>query len=324
MKAIRYTKYGSPEALELQEVAKPAPQEHQVLVKVKTASANAMEWRRFTMGPLMARMVGGGLLRPKNTSLGADLAGTVEAVGAAVTQFQPGDEVFGTAAGSFAEYAIASEKYLAKKPASVAFEAAATLPVAGCTALQGLRDEARVEAGQKVLIYGAGGGVGMFCVQIAKCFGAHVTAVCGAGSMDAMHAIGADRAIDYARESFTDRRERYDVIVAANGYRPILEYWRALTPAGTCLVLGGSLAQIFQTMLLRRWLSKPNGRKIKFRLAHIDQGDLVFLGELLEAGKLTPVIDRRYPLSGVGEAMRYLAQGHPRGKVIINMQPGNL
>ncbi len=320
MKAIVYTRYGSPDVLELQDVPKPIPQDNQVLVRVYAASANALDWRRFTLSPLLARTVGGGLLKPKNTSLGADLAGRVEAIGAAVRRFQPGDEVFGTAAGSFAEFVCASENGLAAKPVNVSFEAAAAVPVAACTALQGLRDVGHIQPGQKVLIYGAGGGVGTFAVQIAKALGADVTAVCSTHNLDVVRSIGADQLIDYTREDFTKNGQHYDLIIAANGYRPIRDYWRALRPTGMCVVLGGSLAQVFQAMLLARWASKPDGRKIAFRLAHTNREDLVFLGELLETGKVMPAIDRRYPLSGVRDAMWYLVEGHPRGKVVITVE----
>ena len=321
MKAIVYTKYGSPDVLELREVAKPVPGEHQVLVKVHAASANALEWRRFTLPQLMVRLVmGGGLLKPKNTSIGADLAGTVEAVGAGITQFQPGDEVFGVGTGSFAEYALARENRLAPKPSSVSFEAAAAVPVAGCTALQGLRNLGQVQAGQKVLIYGAGGGVGTFAVQIAKAFGADVTAVCGPRSVEMVRSIAADRVMDYTREDFTKEAQCYDLIVPINGYHSIPAYLRALNPGGRCVVLGGSLGQIFPAMLVGRWMSKPGGKQVAVLSASVTREDLVFLGELVTAGKVVPVIDKTYPLSGARDALWYMVEGHPRGKVIIRME----
>ncbi len=320
MKAIVYTKYGPPDVLELKEVAKPVPEDHQVLVKVHAASANALDWRRFTMNPILVRLVDGGLLKPKNTSLGADIAGRVEAVGRNVKQFQPRDEVFGVSTGAFAEYACTAENKLALKPANLSFEAAAAVPIAAFTALQGLRDKGQIQPGQKVLINGAGGGVGTFAVQIAKSFGAEVTAVCSTRNLDMARSIGADHVIDYTQEDFTKNGRRYHLIIAANGYHPILDYRRALSPSGIYVVLGGSMAQIFQGMLLGPLVSRIGSKKMGVMLAHSNQKDLVFMGELLEAGKVVPVIDRKYPLSEVPEAIRYLEEGHARGKVVITVE----
>ncbi len=319
MKAVVYTKYGPPDVLQLKEIAKPVPKDNQVLVKVHAASANALDWRRFTVTPILGRLIGGGLLKPKNTSLGVDIAGRVEAVGAAVKQFQPGDEVFGVAPGAFAEYACAAENKLALKPANLSFEAAAAVPIAAFTALQGLRDKGRIQPGQKVLINGASGGVGTFAVQIAKSFGAEVTAVCSTRNLEMARSIGAVHVIDYTQEDFTKNGQRYDLIIAANGYHPILDYRRALSPGGIYVVLGGSMAQIFQGMLLGPLVSRIGSQKMGVILAHSNQKDLVFLKELLEAGKVVPVIDRCYPLSEVAEAMRYLVEEHARGKVIITV-----
>ncbi len=318
MKAIVYTKYGPPEALQLQEVEKPAPKDHQVLVKVHAASINAMDWRRFTMTPILVRLMGG-LLKPKNTSLGVDLAGQVEAVGATVKQFQPGDEVFGVAPGAFAEYVCAGETKLALKPANVSFEGAAAVPIAAYTALQGLRDKGQIQTGQKVLINGASGGVGTFAVQIAKSFGAEVTAVCSTRNLDMARSIGADHVVDYTEEDFTKNGQRYDLIIAANGYHPILDYRHALSPGGIYVVLGGSMAQVLQGLLLGPLISKIGSKKMGFLLAHSNQKDLVFMRELLEAGKVAPVIDRRYPLSKTAEAIRYLVEEHAKGKVVITV-----
>jgi len=317
MKAIVYTKFGQPDVLELQNIEKPVLEDNQVLVKVIAASANALDWRPFTMPPLMVRLIRGGLLKPKNTSLGADIAGRVEAVGKNVTEFKPGDEVFGVAAGAFAEYACAAENKLALKPANLSFEAAAAVPVAAFTALQGLRDQARIQPGQKVLIYGASGGVGTFSVQIAKAFGAEVTAVCSTRNVGMVRSIGADQVIDYTKENFTQNGQHYDVILAVNGNHPILDYWRALNPAGVCVVLGGSMAQIFQGMLLGPLLSKLGKKKIGNMLAHSNQADLVVMSELLAAGKVVPVIDRCYPLVETAEAIQRLISEHPQGKVVI-------
>jgi NADPH:quinone reductase-like Zn-dependent oxidoreductase len=271
VKAIVYTKYGPPELLQLKEVEKPTPKDNQVLVKVHAASANALDWRRFTLPPILVRLMDGGLLKSINTTLGADIAGRVEAVGATVTQFQPGDAVFGVAKGAFAEYACAAENKLALKPGNLSFEAAAAVPVAAFTALQGLRDKGRIQLGQTVLIYGASGGVGTFAVQIAKAFGAEVTAVCSTRNLGTARSIGADHVIDYTKEDFAQNGQRYDLIVAVNGYHPILGYRRALSPGGICVVLGGSMAQIFQGMLLGPLLSRIGSKKMGNMLAHSNQ-----------------------------------------------------
>jgi NADPH:quinone reductase-like Zn-dependent oxidoreductase len=322
MKAVVYTKYGPPDVLQLREIEKPSPRDHEVLVKVHAASVNALEWRRFTLPRIFVRMMCGGLREPKDKSLGADIAGRVEAVGATVKQFQPGDEVFGIRRGAFAEYVCAPENYLALKPANLSFEAAAAVPLAALTALQGLRDEGKIQPGQSVLINGSGGGVGTFAVQIAKSFGAEVTAVCSTGNLDVARSIGADRVIDYTQEDFTKSGRSYDLILAANGYHPIVDYRRALKPNGIYVVIGGSLSQFFQVMLLGPLLSRLGKKKMRGMMTHPDQKDLVFLKELLEAGKVVPVIDRCYPLGEVAEAIKYLAGGHARGKVVITVEQG--
>jgi NADPH:quinone reductase-like Zn-dependent oxidoreductase len=319
MKAIIYTKYGPPDVLQLQEIDKPSPGENEVLVKVHAASVNALDWRHFTLPTVIVRMMMGGLRRPKHKSFGADMAGRVEAVGAAVKQFQPGDEVYGVRRGAFAEYVCAPENYVAPKPSNLSFEAAAAVPLAAFTALQGLRDQGKIQRGQKVLINGAGGGVGSFAVQLAKSFGAEVTAVCSTRNLDISRSIGADHVIDYTQEDFTRNGQHYDLIIAANGYHSILDYRRALKPNGIYVVLGGSLAQLLQVMLLGPLLSWSGNQKMKGMMANINQNDLVFLKDLLEAGKVVPVIDRFYPLSEVAEAIRYLLKGHARGKVVITV-----
>jgi NADPH:quinone reductase-like Zn-dependent oxidoreductase len=265
----------------------------------------------------LIRLMGGGLLKPKSTRLGADVAGRVEAVGRNVKQFQPGDEVFGMVQGGFAEYACAPEKALALKPVNLSFEEAAAVPMAAVTALQGLRDEGQIRAGQKVLIYGASGGVGTFAVQIAKSFGAEVTAVCSARNLEQSRSIGADHVVDYTKEDFTKNGQQYDLILAANGYRSLSAYKRALTPKGIYIMAGGSMAQIFQSMLMGSMMSETGGRKMGGVSAKRSQKDLIILKELLEAGKVVSVIDRRYPLSETAEALRYLGEGHARGKVVI-------
>jgi len=320
MKAIVYTEYGPPDVLQLKEVEKPTPKENQVLVKVHAASVNALDWRRFTMTPILVRLMEGGLLKPKNSKLGVDVAGRVEAVGSNVTEFKPGDEVFGVAPGAFAEYVCNGASKFALKPANVSFETAAAVPVAAFTALQGLRDKGQIQPGQKVLIDGASGGVGTFAVQLAKSFGAEVTAVCSPRNLDMARSIGADHVIDYTREDFTKNGQRYDLILAVNGYHPILDYRRALSPGGICVVLGGSMVQVLQGLLLGPLVSRIGGRKMGFMLAHTNQKDLVFMRELLEAGKVVPVIDRCYPLSEVPQALRYLVDEHARGKVVITVE----
>lgn len=317
MKAVVYTRYGSPDVLQVREVPRPLPGDNQVLVKVRAASANARDWRPFTLPRALVRLLRGGLLNPRDTSFGADLAGRVEAVGTNVKQFKPGDEVFGVATGAFAEYACAAESKIALKPVNVSFESAAATPVAGCTALQGLRDRGRLRPGQKVLINGASGGVGTFAVQIAKSFGAQVTAVCSTRNLGMVRSIGADEVMDYTKEDFTKDPRRYDLIIAANGYHPILHYWRKLNPTGICVVLGGSLAQIIPALLLGPLLSRIGTKKMQNLLARSNQQDLVFIAHLLEEGKVIPVIDRRYPLSEVPQAIKYLIEEHPRGKVVI-------
>ncbi len=323
MKAIVYTEYGSPDVLHLKDVEKPTFDEDEVLVKVHAASVNAADWHLLTADIFLVRLMGMGLLKPKNTILGADIAGRVEAVGRNVKQFQPGDEVFGDISGcgwgSFAEYVSVPESALALKPANLSFEEAAAVPLAAVTALQGLRDQGQIQPGQKVLINGASGGVGTFAVQIAKSFGAEVTAVCSTRNLDVARTLGADRVINYTQEDFTQNGQQYDLILAANGYHPISAYKRALTPKGIYVMAGGSPAQMFQALLLGPWMSKSDGRKMGSVSAKANQKDLVTVKELLEAGKVVPVIDKCYPLREVPEALRYLGAGHARGKIVITV-----
>jgi NADPH:quinone reductase-like Zn-dependent oxidoreductase len=323
MKAIVRTKYGSPDVLHLEEVERPSPTDNEALVKVHAASVNKADLY-FLRGHFLARLTGVGLLKPKNNMLGADIAGRVETVGRNVKQFQPGDEVFGWCSQrGFAEYACAREDALVLKPAKVTFEEAAAVPVAAITALQALRDKGHVQPGQKVLINGASGGVGTFAVQIAKSFGAEVTAVCSTVNLDNARSMGADHVVDYTKEDFTKDGQRYDLIVAVNGYHSILHYRRALSPKGIYVFVGGSkvLTQLFQTMVLGPLISKTSGKKMGFMgIAKINQKDLTFLKELLEAGKVVPVIDRRYALDEVPEAYRYFEEGHAKGKVVITLR----
>jgi NADPH:quinone reductase-like Zn-dependent oxidoreductase len=322
MKAILHTRYGSPDLLEFKEVEKPAPKENQVLIKVRAASINAIEYRTMRAKPFFIRLMGGGFQRPKDPRFGTDVAGQVEAVGEHVTQFRPGDEVFGCVDGAFAEYALAKESYLAFKPANRSFEEVAALPVAALTALQGLRDVAGIRAGQKVLIQGASGGVGTFAVQLAKFFGAEVTAVCSPRNLEMARSIGADHVIDYTKEDFTRNPQRYGLIFAVNGYHSLRAYQRALCPQGIYVCAGGTLPQIFEGMLLGSLMSRNGGKQMRFMgVAKINQKDLITLGELLEAGRIVPVIDARYPLSKTAEAIRYVEDKHPQGKVIITVEP---
>ena len=322
MKAIVYRRYGSPDVLELQEIQKPIVKEDEVLVKVHAASINAADWHLLRGDPFFLRLYSG-LLKPKHKILGADVAGRVEAVGGNVKQFQPGDEVFGDVfecgRGGFAEYVCVSAKALVLKPAGMTFEETAAVPFAALTALQGLRDKGRIQQGQKVLINGASGGVGTFSVQIAKAFGAEVTGVCSTRNLDMVRSIGADQVIDYTQEDFTRNEQRYDLILAANGYHPISDYKRALSPKGIYVAVGGASAQMFQAMFLGPWMSMTGSKTMCNLLQRPNQEDLLFIKELLEAGKVVPVIDRRYPLSEVPEALRYLEKGHARGKVVITV-----
>ncbi len=323
MKAIVCTKYGPPEVLQLKEVEKPAPNDGEVLVKIHAASANPADYHRMRGG--LARLVGWLLRIPQNPRLGTDVAGRVEAVGNNVTQFKPGDEVFGACGGSFAEYAIVRENRLALKPANTSFEAAAAVPVAAITALQGLRDKGKIQSGQKVLVNGASGGVGTFAVQIAKSYGTEVIGVCSTRNLDMVRSIGADHVIDYTQEDFTKNGQRYDLIYDAVGNRSVSDYRRALNPGGTCVIAGFStLPRLFEHVVLGPLSSKIGKKKVGLMgIAKINQKDLVFLKELLEARKVVPVIDRRYPLSETAEAIRYLEEGHARGKVVITLESNN-
>lgn len=323
MKAMVYEKYGPPEVLQLKEVEKPALGEDRVLVKVHAASVNALDWHMLTADIFLVRFMGGGLFRPKNNRLGADMAGRVEAVGSQVKEFRPGNEVYGDVApwglGSFGEYVAVPEKALAPKPANLSFEQAAAVPVAAMTALQGLRDVGKIQPGQRVLIQGAAGGVGTFAVQIAKHFGAEVTAVTSARNLEQARSLGADHVIDYAKEDFTQSGQQYDLILGVNGYHPLSAYKRALAPQGVYVMAGGTPAQIFQAMLLGSWYSQRGGRRLGGVSAVTKKEDLLYLSELLAAGHITPVIDRCYPLSQTAEALRYLGTGHARAKVIVTV-----
>ena len=322
MKAIVYTEYGSPDVIQFKEVEKPTPKDDEVLIKIHAASVNAGDWHYLRGTPWLFRLASG-LLKPKNIFLGADVAGRVQAVGKNVTQFQPGDEVFGDLSacgrGAFAEYVCASATALVLKPANISFEEAAAVPVAAGTALQGLQSKVQIQPGQKVLINGASGGVGTFAVQIAKAFRAEVTAVCSTRNVGRMLSIGADHVIDYSKEDFTQNVQQYDFILAANGYRPFSDYKRALAPGGTYVMTGGTTGQMFEAMILGPLVSMTGNKKMVNVMAKPDKENLTFIKDLLEAGKVKPVIDRCYPLSDVAEAIRYLETGHAQGKVVITV-----
>ena len=321
MKAIVHHTYGSPDVLQLEEVEKPAPKNGEILVKIYAASANPLDWHLMRGEPFPARL-GEGLRKPKDPRLGTDFAGRVEAVGSNVTRFQPGDEVFGAGAGSFAEYTVVPENELALKPTKSSFEEAAAIPVAAITALQGLRDNGQIQPGQKVLVNGASGGVGTFAVQIAKSYGTEVTGVCSTRNLEMVRSIGADHVIDYIQEDFTRNGQRYDLIYDAVGNRSVSDYKRALKPNGTCVIAGfQNLPRIFEHMVLGPLRSMTDNKKVGFMgMAKMNQKDLVFVKELLEAGKVVPVIERRYLLSEVSEALRYLEKGHARGKIVVTLE----
>jgi NADPH:quinone reductase-like Zn-dependent oxidoreductase len=321
MKAIVRQRYGSPDILELKEVDKPAPKNNQVLVKVQAASVNPFDWHLLRGKPFPIRMMGFGFLKPNNQMLGADIAGRVEAIGKDITHFKVGDEVFGSGMGGFAEYVCIREDKLALKPAVATFETAAAVPVAGLTALQGLRDHGRIRPGYHVLINGASGGVGTFAVQIAKALGAQVTGACSTRNLEMVWSIGADNVIDYTKEEFWRSEKEYDLILDNAAYRTINKSLGALKPTGVYVLVGGpaSTASLLLSLILNPLISKLKGRKLVSFIAKLNSADLVFLKELLETGKVVPVIDRKYSLSETPQAIRYIEEGHARGKVVITI-----
>ncbi len=330
MKAVVYNRYGSPDVLEIRDVKKPVPDDDEVLIKVRAASVNPLDWHFIEGTPYIMRAMGVGLRKPKVPRLGVDMAGQVEAVGKNVTQFKPGDEVFGGKTGAFAEYVCArADRAIVLKPPNLTFEQAASVPIAAITALQGLRDKGHVKPGQKVLINGASGGVGTFAVQIAKSLGAEVTGVCSTRNLDLVRSLGADHLIDYTKEDFTKGNERYDVILDNVGNQPLSGFRRALKPNGICVMIGGGgpndggligpMARPIQALLLSPFISQ----KMSMFFAELTKADLIVLGNLMQAGKVTPVIDRTYQLSQVPEAIRYLEKGHARGKVVIIVAQNN-
>jgi len=324
MKAIVYSNYGSPDVLRCEEIEKPTAGDNEVLIKVRAASVNPYDWHFMRGMPYLLR-IRAGLRKPKVTRLGVDVAGQVETVGRNVTQFKPGDEVFGLCRGAFAEYACASESKLARKQENMTFEQAASVPIAGLTALQGLRDKGKIQPGQKVLINGAAGGVGTFAVQIAKSFGANVTGVCGTRNVAMVRSIGADHVIDYTREDFTKREQRYDLILDCVANHSLSAFRRVLSPKGNYIMVGaadgggrwmiGLLARLIKALVLSWFVSQ----KLGMVGAKTNKEDLTIMRELMESGKITPVIDKCYRLSEVPEAIRYLEEGHARGKVVITL-----
>jgi NADPH:quinone reductase-like Zn-dependent oxidoreductase len=321
MKAVIHHCYGSPEVLEITEIEKPVPAANEVLVRVKAAAVNPLDWHYMRGTPYIIRLMGSGLGAPTNPRLGADFAGTVEAVGTEVTKFKPGDEVFGGAKGAFAEYVtVNAERAIAHKPANISFEQAASVNIAGITALQALRDKGRLEAGQKVLINGASGGVGTFAVQIAKALGAEVSTVCSTRNLEMVRSIGADHTFDYTREDYTQSGRQFDLIIDMVGNHGLLENREVLTPEGIFVGVGGAggnwigpLTGPIKAMLLTPFV----GQEFTGLLARLKQEDLVFLADLMAEGKLVPVMGSRFSLEEVPEAIRHSEGGHARGKIVI-------
>ena len=322
MKAVVCPTYGSPDVLKFQDVAKPSPKDDEVLVKVHAAGVNAGDWHLMRADPFLIRLMIG-LTKPKQPILGGDFAGKVEAVGKNVTQFQVGDEVFGASAnfGTFAEYVAVAQDAAVLKPDTMSFEQVAAVPTAAMTALQGLRDHGKIKAGQKVLINGASGGVGSFAVQIAKALGAEVTGMCSAAKTDMVRSIGADHIIDYTKESFTDSGQQYDLILGVGGYYPLAAYKRALKPNGIYVMTGGETKQMFEAMFLGSITFMTSSKKVTNFIQKISQKNLLFLKELMEQGKLSPVIDKSYLLADAPKAIAFLESGKAKGKLVIKVEP---
>jgi len=323
MKAIISRCYGPADVLKLEDIEKPTPADDQVLVKVHAAAANPLDFHYMHGTPYIMRM-DSGIGAPKNTRLGVDFAGTVEAVGKNVTRFHPGDEVFGGRNGAFGEYVtVREDRNIVLKPANVTFAQAASVPIAAITALQALRDNGKIQAGQKVLVNGASGGVGTFAVQIAKSFGAEVTGVCSTKNLDMVRKIGADHVIDYTKEDFTKGEQHYDLIVDTVGTHSLLDYKRVMNPEARWVMVGGPvdnwLAGLLGTIVYAKMLSPFVSQKFGMMLAELNPGDLKIIADLMQSGKVTPVIDKTYTLSEVPEALHYLEQGHARGKVVISV-----
>ncbi|MBA3882813.1 MAG: NAD(P)-dependent alcohol dehydrogenase [Chthoniobacterales bacterium] len=326
MKAVVYTEYGSPDVLQIRDIKKPVPNDDEILVKVQAASVNPLDWHFIRGTPFIGRLGLMGLRKPKVPRLGVDYAGTVEAVGKNVRLFKPGDEVFGGKTGAFAEYLCTrADRAVTVKPANMTFQQAASVPIAGVTALQGLRDKGHVQPGQKVLINGASGGVGTFAVQLAKLFGGEVTGVCSTRNLELVRSLGAEHVIDYTKEDFTKGKERYDVILDNVGNQPLSGFRRALNSNGILVMIGGGgpndggligpMGRPVKALLMSPFTSQKMG----MFMTELTKGDLTALGDLMQTGKVTPVIDRTYPLREIPDAIRYLEEGHARGKVVINV-----
>lgn len=320
MKAIVRHTYGSPDVLKYNEIDTPTPKADEVLVRVQAASVNAADWRMLRADPFLARL-DLGLFKPRNTILGFDVAGRVEAVGSAVTRFRPGDAVFGNLydlrGGAFAEYVAVPERLLVNKPSNLSFAQAAAVPMAAVTAWRGLCAHRPLTPNDRVLINGASGGVGTFAIQIARAYGAEVTAVVSPRNLDLARSLGADHVVDYTIDDFTRSDERYDVILAVNGYQPIWEYWRALRPGGRYVMAGGSAAQLFQAMFLGPLMSRKGGATLGNLETKPNRDDLAVVKDLIEAGQVSPVMDRSFSLAEAPDAIRYLEEGHARGKVVV-------
>ncbi len=320
MKAVVHESYGPPEVLKIVEVEKPAVPDDGVLVRIRASSVNIAEWYGMT-GLFLARL-GGGLFKPKNTRLGADFAGVVEAVGKDITDFKPGDEVFGGRGGAFAEY-VTVKKAIAHKPANVTFEEAAAVPTAGITALQGLRDHGKIQPGQKVLINGASGGVGSFAIQIAKVLGAEVTAVCSTQNVTHARAQGADHVIDYTKEDFTRSGKKYDLLLNVNGSRSWSEYKRVLKPDATFVLVGGPRTPLIGplSLLIKTRIGMLGAsQKFVFFIAQFNRQDMNILKDMLAAGRIKPFVEKTYPLTQIADAMRHLGNGHAQGKIVVTMK----
>lgn len=325
MQAMVQDDYGSPDVLKLEEIERPVPQAHEVLVQVHASSVNAGDWHLMRGTPFLVRLLFGGLLKPNIRTLGADVAGRVVAVGEGVTQFKPGDDVFGNVSdcgmGAFADYVCAPESALVLKPTAVSFTKAAAVPAAAIAALQALRDNGKVQPGQTVLINGASGGVGSFAVQIAKAFGADVTGVCSTAKMDMVQSLGADHVVDYAQTDVTQLDQPYDLVIDAAAYRSFCDFLPIVKPGGTYVVVGGATAPFFQAMLLGPWVAKLRNRQIESLAMKVSHDDLITVKELMATGKIAPFIDRSYSLQDVPDAIRYMESRQVRGKIVVTVKP---
>lgn len=324
MKTVYVSNYGSPDVLEFKDIEKPSLADDRVLVKIKAAAVNPLDWHVLRGTPFLVRLMGFGLFKPKHNILGADVSGVVEAVGKDVKGFKPGDEVFGdVVVGGFAEYIAARETSLVNKPMNLTFEEAAAVPIAALTALQALRDHGKIKPGQKVLINGASGGVGTFAVQIAKSFDTEVTGVCSTKNLELVRSLGADHVVDYTKDDITHSDREFDLILDAAAFGSIMAYRRIMASDGIYVLVGGSNSVVFRMPLVQAWSSLTSRKKMTSMLAAMTQADLGYLKDLIEAGKVKPVIDRRYSFGEVPDAIRYVEAGHARGKVVITIDQAN-